>query len=357
MKKSGIKKIKAGLAVLNVTSYCNARCIFCSEGEHFDPKNIASNVIKKSVLRLKRQGVGEINFMGGEVTLRPDLPDLLKFIKRQGMRVQFVSNGIAYADNNFVREILASVDSLEISFHAYNRALFKKLMGVDLFDRQIEGIKNIKKNNRKIRKPIFFNFVTNSINLPHLVKTLKKIKEMMGGSCYFVHIKCLDIEGKVEKNLHLFPDFRVQKKYILAGVRYATRHSIPVLISRIPLCFYSGYEYLSLEFVLSHRDNELYFYNQKMLKSKTNFEPRSIITHGDLSSLKIPRCAPCSLKYYCPAVEGRVLNVLGAKNLDFLTPQNVFPKDVVDVMKKKSPFFLLDKHYHSYSAGLAPDKD
>jgi MoaA/NifB/PqqE/SkfB family radical SAM enzyme len=348
MKKGdGIKKIKGGMAILNVTSFCNADCIFCSEGEHLRPENISFGVIKNTVLRLKKQGVKEINFMGGEVAIRKDIIEIIEFIKKQKMTAQIVSNGMVFADPVFAKKIMATLDSLEISFHAHSRASFKGLMGVDGFERQLVGIKNIKRfNKRKI--PIFFNFVTNRINLPHITKALKKINSLMAGSLFFVHIKCLDIEGKAEDDPKLFPDFEKQKKYILQAAKYASKNGIRIIISRLPFCFYSGYEYFSLELALYHRANEIYFYNQKMLERGASFKPSSIITHGDLNSSRIRQCQGCSFAYFCPAIDGNSLRYLGTNDLKFLKKQSTPGQKIVNEMKKKSPFYKMDKYCHKY---------
>ncbi|UCG95716.1 MAG: radical SAM protein, partial [archaeon] len=66
------------MAVLNIISYCNQDCIFCSGNTGVS--HIASyNFIKKLLNKLKNKGVEEVVFTGGEVTLRPDIIEILRY--------------------------------------------------------------------------------------------------------------------------------------------------------------------------------------------------------------------------------------------------------------------------------------
>lgn len=340
--ETGIRKIKGKTAILNITSYCNADCIFCSEGNHVHPVNVDMAVIKETVLKLKTQGVREINFMGGETTLRNDFEEILKFIHRQGIHTYLVTNGIRFSDLKFTKKILKYLGSVEISFHAPEKKMFQRLTGVDCFENILNGIENIKKCNRRIF--IFFNFIPNSINFIKITDTLRLLKKIMGSDYFCFHVKTLNVEGKVEENTDLVPDYGRFKGYLKKAIRYAIRKNIGIVISRFPLCLYDGFEYLSLELPLELRENKSFFYNYRILSRDMQLETKSILNQPNTS--KIIRCLSCSLRRICPGLNSEYLKV--RSGISFLAPQKKTICSVIEKMIRHSYFFKRDYLFHTY---------
>lgn len=339
--KTGIRKRKGKTAILNITSHCNASCIFCSEGDHSCPVNVSFDVIQKTIARFKRQGVQEVNFMGGETTVRDDLEDILKYLKEKRVSSYLVTNAIKFSDQRFAERILKYLTSIEISLHACNKSMFKKIMGVDAFDQVVEGIKNIKKYNRCVA--VFFNFVPNSINYNKILKVIKLIKGLMGKERFLVHVKTLNIEGKVEENLSLVPDYNKFSPYLREALSYASKNDIAMVVSRFPLCIYSGYEHFCLELPLELRTNEIFLNNSCILKKGVKFKSQKILKPSN--ECKIDVCDRCSLLRICPQVDLRHLRV---KKENFFRAKRRKIKTVIKKMIEESYFFKMDYFYHEY---------
>lgn len=342
--KSGLRKIKGKAAILNITNACNARCIFCSEGEHLKTVNVELDTIKKTILSLKTQGVEEINFMGGETTLRDDLVDILEFIKKQDMVIYLVTNGIRFADKKFARSVLPYFDSLEISCHASDRKMYRRLMGVDAYRELQRGITHIAELSSAYI--IFFNIVPNSINFPYIPDIMDQVKRIMGDKQFMFHIKTLNVEGKVENGgEYLVPHPGHSSIYLKEGIRHALDNKLNVVISRFPLCLYSGYEFLCLEIPLQLRDNTNYFYNNILLHGNFVFQESSLL--DDRSSYRIPQCRMCTFKKFCPALDAMYVKLF--KDTSFLTPQSTSVDKLIRRIIEKSHFFRIDYNYHTYT--------
>ncbi|MFA5119104.1 MAG: radical SAM protein [Candidatus Omnitrophota bacterium] len=341
--KTGVRKIKGETAILNVTSFCNARCLFCSEGRHTHPVNVDLSVIKQTVLKLKSMGIEAINFMGGETTLREDLEEILRFIHRQGIKTYLVTNGIKFADRKFARRILKYLDSIEISVHAHDKAMFRALMGVDAFDELIRGVENIR--DYKSKMVIFFNFIPNSLNYTKILAVFKLLKKLLGGRDFLVHIKTLNLEGRVCEDPQLIPDYNKFAGYLQSVIKYAVSNDIGVVISRFPLCLYKGFEYLCLELPLKLRKNKMFFYNDQVLGKNTSFKPEPMFNYNQ-SAHTHKECLECGLGIICPGIDSRYLKI--RNNPSFISAQDKPISKIIEKMAQMSLFFKLDYEYHEY---------
>ena len=73
---------------------CNFRCPFCHNFELLDTKNTEMDHIQLLDFLSKRRGILEgVCVTGGEPTLQPELPELLRSIKQLGFSVKLDTNG------------------------------------------------------------------------------------------------------------------------------------------------------------------------------------------------------------------------------------------------------------------------
>lgn len=83
------------LAVVFFISGCNFRCGYCHNRELITPRKerISWQKLEEACYRFQQQWVDAAVITGGEPTLAPDLPDLLRFLKSQGWAVKLDTNG------------------------------------------------------------------------------------------------------------------------------------------------------------------------------------------------------------------------------------------------------------------------
>ncbi len=150
---------------------CNAKCIFCLDGDypHFN-LDIYKRFFERRlghILPLARA----LNLCGyGELLLMPDILSLLNYLNDTLPHINKIitTNGIPL--NGAVSErIIKSRYNIQISLHASNKHLHKLLTGIDVFEKivkQIEKLISIRPNNTM--PGISLIFVINSLNINDL---------------------------------------------------------------------------------------------------------------------------------------------------------------------------------------------
>lgn len=108
-----------------VTHVCNLSCLGChKEGQ--DKHGVATNAeLIDAVRKCIAIGTKKIKLMGGEPTLRNDLDEIIRGIKKDnyGVDLSMVSNGLA--DVSLYEELFSvGLDRLNISVHGWNSKYF-----------------------------------------------------------------------------------------------------------------------------------------------------------------------------------------------------------------------------------------
>ncbi|KYK31990.1 MAG: hypothetical protein AYK22_00070 [Thermoplasmatales archaeon SG8-52-3] len=132
-----------------VTYRCNSKCEFCNFWRNNSYKNIFDakfTDVKKNLVDLKKIGVKFIDFTGGEPLLNKDLPQILASAKQLGFFVKLSTNGYFYKDR--FKEIKNLPSRTYFSFDTTSKEEYKKIRGIDGYDKLIEGI-NIAINNKQ----------------------------------------------------------------------------------------------------------------------------------------------------------------------------------------------------------------
>lgn len=163
---------------------CNMRCEFCFATfqdvkktilpKGHLPKNEAIEIIKQ----IANFGFQKITFAGGEPTLCPWLPELIKIAKELGLTTTLITNGSELTDSflennkNYLDWIAISIDSLK---RTTNQLIGRKMAGNKTLSESyyLSVINKIKKYNYGLK----INTVVNAINCKEdLTDFIKKAK-------------------------------------------------------------------------------------------------------------------------------------------------------------------------------------
>lgn len=166
--------------VLEMTSACNIKCVFCGRDEaEFNQTYLSLDVLDK--LENVLQKCEEVTLFGwGEPTINPNFSKFLERLDKTPVRKYFVTNGTRldkYLDDIFKY----NVDIIAISLDGPNSAVNDSIrVGAD-FEKIIQNIKRIqaKKAELKVNFP-YMNFVfvamkSNIRELPQMVELAHKI--------------------------------------------------------------------------------------------------------------------------------------------------------------------------------------
>ncbi|MEJ2039692.1 MAG: radical SAM protein [Desulfosarcinaceae bacterium] len=73
---------------------CNAQCLFCYYQQELNTQTYTTLQIKQAMDLAKRYGIQDIDFSGGEPTLRKDLVDLVRYARSTGFQtISVITNG------------------------------------------------------------------------------------------------------------------------------------------------------------------------------------------------------------------------------------------------------------------------
>jgi radical SAM protein with 4Fe4S-binding SPASM domain len=106
------------LVNFDISPTCNAHCSFCyiadRSNENSHPFNV--DVATRVIAILSDAGVLRLNFAGGEPTILPQLPHLLKCASACNMRLSLITNGLLLSPD-LLDKISPYLDVLSVSIH------------------------------------------------------------------------------------------------------------------------------------------------------------------------------------------------------------------------------------------------
>lgn len=134
-----------------LTYKCNSKCEFCRIWQDKSLQKIHDakfSDVKKNLDDLKEIGVKVIDFTGGEPLLNKDLPDILSYARDLGFFVKLSTNGYLYHQK--ANELKNLPTRVYFSFDTTSPEEYKKIRGIDGYERLLESIKIAKELNQEI---------------------------------------------------------------------------------------------------------------------------------------------------------------------------------------------------------------
>jgi len=121
-----------------LTNACNLRCPHCymfAGIKHHDELTYKSII---TILKAFKQNKGKrVNFSGGEIGLRSDLVDIVRYSKHLGLNNNLLTNGTLWT-KELISDISPFVDSVQISIDGYSETTNALIRGKGNFMRALE---------------------------------------------------------------------------------------------------------------------------------------------------------------------------------------------------------------------------
>lgn len=156
-----------------VTNYiCNLECRFCSQY----PKDISyypsKQEIMKEIFFARKSGFERIGFDGGEVTLRDDLIEIIRFSKRLNfLFVRIQTNGLLLSDKYYsIALSKAGLDFCKFTFLSHDSKLHNYLVRNEkAFELSLNGLENL----ISLQVRVGVNILLNKLNYEKMIDTIK----------------------------------------------------------------------------------------------------------------------------------------------------------------------------------------
>ncbi len=173
---------------------CPAKCSFC-----YNPpitpellrRELSFEQAAASLFSAAKDGADRLNLHGGEVTLRDDLPKILRLARKLGFKqITVVTNGVRLGDAPYARTLKAAgVTHVRLSIHAPDAAGHDPILQIPgAFDRALAALGHL----RKLKVPVGLNFVLHRANfklLPAFVEHFCVREGIRDVIVYFPHLK------------------------------------------------------------------------------------------------------------------------------------------------------------------------
>ncbi len=144
------------LAVIDITNRCNFRCPVCfaeakGEGSHYQ---LDLTTVRKMLQALLDRPVPcrSVQFSGGEPTLHPEFPTILRMAREMGFtHIQVATNGSKFADPGYAKLCEDSgLHTLYLQFDGMSDEVYVKMRGQRLLDKKIAAVRSIEQTNMRL---------------------------------------------------------------------------------------------------------------------------------------------------------------------------------------------------------------
>ena len=218
---------------------CNIRCQFCYYGNCLSQPNPPNEWVKAQLIYARRHGIKDVDFSGGEPTLRGDLSELVSYARESGFRkICVITNGLIMSNESYAQGLIKSgLNDVLFSIHGHCPEIHDYLTQIPgSFQRLLKATQNVKKEG--------INFRTNTVvtkanykNLPQLAELLlilkpKAVNFIKFNPWCFATTKVNEMATKYSE---IAP-------YLKKAISVLDPSIKKVTVRYIPFCFMQGYE-------------------------------------------------------------------------------------------------------------------
>lgn len=164
-----------------VTYACNNRCTFCSlETVRRERRTPSPEEVRAFVDEAAAAGCRTLEFVGGEVTILPELEALIAYARGRFETITVLSNGRRLGDAAFCRRIVeAGLTSVGVSLHGSCAAIHDPLSRVEgAFAETVRGIENLVALSRERRLEVWVTTTLRPENLADLVPLGERLRAL-----------------------------------------------------------------------------------------------------------------------------------------------------------------------------------
>jgi len=297
-KKYGWPLTRPKICEVTINFDCNAKCVFCYTPHTAQGAAKGSLTLKEiaaALARSRRDGAWLADILGGEVTLRKDLPEVAAIARKLGYKaVQITTNGTLLADPDYARRLVAAgINVFRVSLHGSTPETHDAIVGVPGgFARTIKGIENVIKLGAKVG----INHVILPINYKQLPALTEFTCSRLGLDAYLFisphYLGAMKTNGQIYKIRYSTYMPYLKKALRVFEDRKLTLES-PSLSNFVP-CVLPDYVNLMAEWKYQAEDDLLYVPNQA---------PLEIYKMKESQRMKVKRCKSCVYNDVCMGFE------------------------------------------------------
>ncbi|WP_045227010.1 radical SAM protein [Methyloterricola oryzae] len=221
---------------------CNARCGFCYYQDLLDnPVELEPTyqALRGQLAALRGLGASEVEFTGGEPTIRGDLLDLVKYARELGFsNISLITNGLRLANAGYAARLAqAGVNDVLFSLHGPDDAIHDQHTAIPgSFSKILQAFAHMRELGVRCR----ITTTVTGLNVGH-VPAIFGLALGLGAQC--IHMA---VFSPVAEAGNTDPRFFVDYEQAAAAIKEAIDRFKPrlppVSVKYLPFCFMQGYE-------------------------------------------------------------------------------------------------------------------
>ncbi len=229
---------------INVGHACNIRCEFCYYIKTYNNKlseDLTTEEIKRLLVQARKRGKFMVDFTGGEPTMRPDLPELVRFAGDIGFsRICTITNGLMMSRKEYLQKLKdAGLNDILFSVHGHNEDVHDNTTKVKgSFKLVMQAIKNAQELGMYYR----MNGVINNRNYKDTEKLFElfaSLKPYVANFILYNPVAEITDEENLKKKGVTYTE---AAPYIMNAIKEYKGQFRKINIRFMPYCTLPGYE-------------------------------------------------------------------------------------------------------------------
>jgi MoaA/NifB/PqqE/SkfB family radical SAM enzyme len=305
------------------------KCLHCYYAHSNDNSFTSLDCLKKEVDQAIERGNNYIDFTGGEPSIYPQMPELIRYCTEKGLGTCIITNGIAGA--NTVRNIMeAGLDDWLISVHGTEETHNTIVQLKDARERQIRFIKQIKLHDGKFR----FNCTLTKYNQSELIDIAKWAAQMKPYIFNFINFNPHhEWQNDIEGTQKVIADLNIVESNINEAIAILEDASIGVNVRYYPMCrineeyrrcicndlqvMFDPYEW---DYSITPKNYQSYY--------------RAGVNLSNQNEWKGQPCQSCDLRYICGGLNSAFHRASGMKSIKSIKDTSVIRDDIYHYRRK-----------------------
>jgi MoaA/NifB/PqqE/SkfB family radical SAM enzyme len=279
------------MSLIRVNGHCNMACSFCFVD--LTAPDLDYEILVREIEVQKERGIKHLILSGGEPTLHPRLPDLVRKARTLGIHsVEIQSNGVKAANLDYARELAeAGLTLVTVSLHSIDPKKSDEITRLPkAFHKTLQGMHNF----REVGVQTQVACVITQLNYTELPEYVRFLREEFPEEKGHLSI-CFAIAQPISELVSpwVLPRFSEIRPYFRNALDYSLETGVGFggIIGQggYPPCMLDGelkYYELLMEKIYRSDDHETQFY-------------------------KAPRCKECSFDPYCVGVRRQYIDTYG----------------------------------------------
>ncbi len=250
---------------------CNARCGFCYYQDLLDTPvedEPSTEELRQRLEALRRDGATEVEFTGGEPTIRPDLAELVAYARElQFINVSVISNGLRLANPKYAQRLVeAGANDFLFSVHGPDAVIHDAHTRIPgSFEKILQAIENVRTLGARCRST-----TTVTGQNYKFLESILQLSLDRGMAC--IHLAVFSpVADAVGTDEGLYVTYTDAAASIKRAIDRFEHLLPPLSVKYIPFCFMRGYEKYVMNLYQQNYDPDdwNYYYSNKVRRASS----------------------------------------------------------------------------------------